>query len=91
MTTLSTELRYLQQHGLARYLADTAADARSAGLYWLWEAGVPAALLTDLPDLSAACFGVAYAYKTPLVKLLAEAPFRTLREVEKQCVRWNFD
>ena len=91
MINLSAEARYLRQHGLARYLADTASDARSAVLYWLWEEGVPAVLLTDLWDVSAACYSVAYTYKTPFVKLLVEAPILALDELNTLCTRWNFD
>jgi len=88
--SLSFELRYLRQHGLAAYVADTASDARSAVLHWLWEAGVPALALVSLDEIDDALLDVAYQCKTPWYTLMMECPISTLKYANRICSKRNF-
>ena len=91
MTTLSTELRYLRQHGPVAYVLDTLADARSAGLYWLWLAGVPALLVSELEVVDEAIGAMCYELKTPWYNLVRYCPIEALTLLNLICARRNFD
>lgn len=75
---------------LTTALADaraTLADARDEARFWLFEAGVPAFLLTELTNLKLAMGRTEYSLKTQF----HQAPLWILQETAQTCHDWLSD
>ena len=76
-----------QPKTMIRRIAEALTDARDEARFGLFEAGVPAILLTDLHDLRSLLERTEYCLKTQL----HEAPMWVLQETAQACHHWLND
>ena len=91
MIDLAFELRFIRNHGLGHWADCTVSDFRHAVLQGLYDAGVPAPLLTEVRELRRLAYGISYCSKTPFRELLLTQPVATLRELDGDCRHYCFD